>query len=274
MPIINKLFATYRAKGFEISSGLNPCHMDNDAAAPFTCLFKDGVPYTNGLGIALQEIYFLECLFDGYQPKKIFLIGNSFGWSTIAIGLLNREAQVVALDSGGDPKSIEGLEMTNDIGRELGLNVKAVKGISPTDVEEVVFKELGGEIDFCFIDGLHTNEQIVLDHDAVQPFLNEDGVILFHDAISCGMEPGIANIAKKTSGKIDYLQATSSGMAILHSGTNKQIEATLATFSYDDKLLDTMRQKNRQEKHRHLYRWKRSLDKRTKALTGLFSSKA
>jgi len=271
MPIINKLFEIYEARGFEVSSGLNPCHMENDAAAPFTCLFKNGTTYTNGLGIAMQEIYFLECLFADYRPKKIFLIGNSFGWSTIAIALLNPQARIVALDSGGDPKSLEGLEMTNDIGRELTLDVKAVKGISPQDVGTAVAEHLDGSIDFCFIDGLHTNEQIVLDYKAVQPFLTENGVMLFHDAISCGMEPGIEEIKELANGNIDYLQGTSSGMAILHSGNLSEVTATVKTFSFDDRLLDFMKQKHRQEKHRHLHRWKRSLKKRAGPFSFLFT---
>ena len=164
--------------------------------------------------------------------------------------------------------------MTNDIGRELDLNVKAVKGMSPRNVESVVSGELGGEIDFCFIDGLHTNEQIVLDFNAVDPFLTKQGVVLFHDAISCGMEPGIAEIAKKTSSTINYLQGTSSGMAILHSADHKEIETTLTTFSFDDGLLSRMREKYQQERHRHLYRWKRSFEKRAGPFSKIFSLKA
>ena len=47
-------------RGIEISTGLNPCHFDNLPQATFTWFIRDGASLTNGLGIAMQEIYFLE----------------------------------------------------------------------------------------------------------------------------------------------------------------------------------------------------------------------
>ena len=77
MTIMNKLFAIYKGAGFEISTGLNPARFDDYKGAPFTWLLKDGESFTEGLGISMKEVYFLECLFDGYAPQNIFIIGNN-----------------------------------------------------------------------------------------------------------------------------------------------------------------------------------------------------
>ena len=96
------------------------------------------------------------------------VIGNALGWSTLALAALLPESRVVALDAGFDRNSLEGLALTNRIAAAAGWNARAVKGVSPGDVAGVVKAELGGPVDFAFIDGLHTNAQIVLDHAAVE----------------------------------------------------------------------------------------------------------
>ncbi len=89
VPILSRLTSLYESRGISIAAGLNPSHFSNLPSAPFTWFVKDGRSLTNGLGIGLQEIYFLECLFDGFHPRRIFVVGNSLGWSTLALALLN-----------------------------------------------------------------------------------------------------------------------------------------------------------------------------------------
>ena len=80
MPIIARLASLYENRGIYISTGLNPSHFGNFPLAPFTWFFKNGESVTNGLGIALQEIYFFECLFARFRPNRLFAIGNAAGW--------------------------------------------------------------------------------------------------------------------------------------------------------------------------------------------------
>src|SRR5579871_4753238 len=106
MPILPRLVGLYEGRGIQISTGLNPSHFENYPLAPFTWFISDGKSLTNGLGISLQEIYFLECLFAGFQPKRVFVIGNSAGWSTLAIALANPSAAVLAIDAGFDTRAL------------------------------------------------------------------------------------------------------------------------------------------------------------------------
>jgi hypothetical protein len=91
---------------------------------------------------------FFECLFDSYKPARLFIIGNSFGWSTVALSLFNPQSQVVAMDAGMDCNSTEGLQGTNKIARKAGLNVEAVQGVSPQDVGTVLAKHFSAPPDF------------------------------------------------------------------------------------------------------------------------------
>ena len=45
--------------------------------------------------MAIVELMFLDCLMQVIQPKNIFVIGNSFGWITLALGLMCPAARVV-----------------------------------------------------------------------------------------------------------------------------------------------------------------------------------
>ena len=262
MPILNKLFSAYESLGFTVSSGLNPHHHGGNLGAPFTWLLKDGKSFSNGLGISMKEIYFLECLFDGFRPKTAFVIGNSFGWSSLAVGLLNPESQVVAIDAGFDENSIEGLEVTNQLSASLGLGVTAVKAVSPDGVDQVIAEHLGAPVDFVFIDGLHTNEQVFKDYAALKPYMSENGVFLFHDVVSCGLRSGIERIAEDCGKTPEVLYGTSSGMAILCLGDDAGIARTLSTFRGNPAAIKLIKQQGGAGLPRMLARWRRSLTKR------------
>jgi hypothetical protein len=141
MPIIGTLVKMYNAQGIDICTGLNL----DDPSAPFTRFIKDGRSITNGYGVALQEIYLLESVFGAYQPNNVLIIGNSLGWSTLAISLLLPDSRVVAIDAGFDENSLLGLDLTNKMAVSAGLKkLRAVKGVSPKDVGAIVDSELDG----------------------------------------------------------------------------------------------------------------------------------
>ena len=193
MPIIGRLVELYRAEGIEIATGLAPGRFAGMEAANFTWFFRNGESVTNGLGIALQEVYFLEHLFAAYRPRRLFVIGNALGWSALALAALLPESRIVTIDAGFDRNSLEGLDLTNRIAAAAGFNLRAVQGVSPGDVGAIVDGELGGPVEFAFIDGLHTNAQIVLDYAAVAAKAADDAVYLFHDVAGFGLGKGLAD---------------------------------------------------------------------------------
>ena len=135
------LGAAYLILGrIRISTGLNPCHFGNLPSAAFTWFIKDGESLTNGLGIAMQEVYFLECLFARLKPKSIFIIGNSAGWSSLALALLNPQARCVAIDAGFDRNALDGLDFTNRVAeRKLNRFPRFVTGFNFANFSATAF---------------------------------------------------------------------------------------------------------------------------------------
>ncbi|MCW8861110.1 MAG: class I SAM-dependent methyltransferase [Rhodospirillales bacterium] len=271
MPILPKLIGLYEDSGFTVSTGLMPSFVGGLDEAPFTWLIKDGKKYTNGLGIAMQEVYFLECLSEALTPRNIFIIGNSFGWSTFALALANPQAKVVAIDSGYDVQSIEGLDLTSGIAHKAGLNVEAVKGASPDDIPRIVADSMDGTVDFAFIDGLHTNEQIVIDFKVLRQHTSENCVFLFHDIISCEMEQGFAEIRSLWDGEDRLLLGTSSGMGILFpKNIDERLRQTIDAFTGSEEAIAAMNHELWKRKNKRKIKFQRSLDKRKSALKKLF----
>ena len=270
MPIIAELVELYRSEGIAISTGLPPHRFGGYGGAPFTWFLKDGQSLTNGLGIAMQEVYLLEHLFAAFQPRRALVIGNAFGWSTLAIAALLKGGQVVAIDSGSDRNSLAGLDLTNRLAARGKLPAKAVKGTSPSDVAAIVDSALGGPVDFAFIDGLHTSAQVVLDYTAVRAKAVADAVYLFHDVQEFGLGAGIAEIERLADRKATMLTATQSGMAILFDpARHPSLARAVTAFAPPEPALAVVRQAAWNSRHRHLARWRRSLAKRRARLRKL-----
>jgi Methyltransferase domain len=263
VPILARLTDLYERRGIRIATGLNPSHFGNFPLAPFTWFIKDGASLTNGLGIALQEIYFAECLFERFHPGRILVIGNSSGWSTLALALLNPSAKVVAIDAGFDKNALEGIAFTNAVAAEEGLSAHAVRGVSPRDVAPIVSDWDLAPIECVLIDGGHSVEQVESDFDAVRPNAAPDCLYLFHDVQSFDLHPGLERIAARSGLAWDLLLGTPSGMAVMYDGAHRApgLDDVTAFIAHPEAVA-IIRQAAWDHRHRHLARWRRSLRKR------------
>jgi predicted O-methyltransferase YrrM len=244
MPILPQLFRFYREHDCLPLVGLSPTKFGSFPLAVYTWMIKDGKNFTQGLGISMQEVYFLECLFATFHPTRVFAIGNSFGWSTIALSLLNPRAKVVAIDAGYDINSIHGIDLTNAISREHGLNCKALLGISPAEVSRVIEAEFDGPLDFVFIDGAHTNESVLADFRATYRHAGRGCIFAFHDVRDCNLVEAFET-AKETQGITGYvLEGTASGIGVLFApgAVDPVTTDTLHMFAPSNKDLEEIRQ--------------------------------
>ncbi len=263
MPILPRLVSLYESRGIDIATGLNPSHFDNFPSAPFTWFLKDGESLTNGLGIALQEIYFLECLFARFRPKSTFVIGNSLGWSTLAIVLANPESRVLAIDAGFDRFSRDGVDFTNRVAEEEGLTLRAVIGKSPEDVSRILAEAAMPAIEFAFIDGYHSVEQLPLDFRAVSAHAAPGCVYLFHDVATFNLSAGLERIAAESGLRWQLLHGTTSGMAIAYDPARAPLAIEdITPFVASEAALAIIADAAWAHRHRHLARWRRSLRKR------------
>ncbi len=263
MPIIGELTEFYREEGIDLCAGLAPNHADGLPWAHFTWFCRNGKSITEHLGIAVQEIYFLEHVLAAYVPARALIIGNSLGWSTLALGLLMSGGKVVAMDMAPNSAMRDGLALTNRIATRHRLPLRAVQGTSPQDVAAVVDVELGGSVDFAFIDGLHTNNQVVRDYIAVRAKAAPDAVFLFHDVVLCELHSGMAEIGRLAGRAPKLLLGTPSGMAILFDeAAHPALAWVVAAFAPPESAIQVVRQAAWDRRHRHLARWRRSIRKR------------
>lgn len=263
MPIIGELTEFYREEGIDVCAGLAPNHADGLPWAQFTWYCRNGTKITEHLGIALQEVYFLEHVLAAYAASRALVIGNSMGWCTLALGLLMPHGKVVAMDIASNEVMREGLALTNRIALRHCLPVRAVQGSSPQDVAAVVDAELGGSIDLAFIDGLHTNEQVVRDYVAVCAKAAPNAVFLFHDVAFCDLHAGMSEIGRLAGRMPKLLLGTPSGIAILFDEkAHPALARVVAAFAPPETAIKVVRQAAWDRRHRHLARWRRSIKKR------------
>jgi predicted O-methyltransferase YrrM len=190
------------------------------------------VNFETGGGIAIDEIYFFENVLKLFNPQREFLIGIASGWSTIALGLINPSASLYGIDNITEGRHAqEGLELTKRIAQKLNIDLTIFVGSSPQDVP--LFLSNVGSIDFVFVDGLHTNEQVVLDFEAVLPYLSESAIVVFHDVLNWNMLLGwekIVELAAKNNFKSKVLRRTSSGMGVIYRKVNTDVEVNIEAF--------------------------------------------
>jgi predicted O-methyltransferase YrrM len=134
--------------------------------------------------------------------KAGFEIATAFGISSSSIGqaLKVTGGKLVTLDAyieesvnnaGGYElntriikENADGYQMATNLYKALGIDniVTPVVGWSPDDVSSAI--ESSGmdlPLDFAFIDGGHSKEQILADIAAVLPYLKDECMIMFHD---------------------------------------------------------------------------------------------
>jgi predicted O-methyltransferase YrrM len=233
MPLFMRLASLYERYGYAVRIGLNPHHLSNWKYAPYAALFKNSNIMGTGGGLSLQELYFLECVASAFEPNAIFIIGNAFGWSTIALALLFPNAHVLAIDNateGADAN--KGIKLTRQIAKEENLRVTVIDATSPQHVSEVLLLHLKQPIDLCLVDGMHTNEQQTVDYQAVKSFISTYGLLLFHDVIELKMEASFDGIRQDWAGESCLLHRTPSGMgACIGADADEKLKNVVRAFS-------------------------------------------
>ena len=244
-----KLVALYEKCGLSVQSSLSPAHFPgfNLAEIPFTYIYDGDEKLSKGGGISLSEIAFFEAVFEHYHPRNILVIGNSLGWSTLALGLMNPVSRIVAIDLCPREAERKGIDITNMLGKYLRADVLAVEGRSPDAIRPVVEDKFEGLLDFVFIDGGHTNEQMQRDFDACRAMANRDCVYVFHDVINFQMTPAFESIANANQDLISsILYRTPSGMGISYPGTlGEVLEPVVFAFSESDQRKEALWQEGR-----------------------------
>jgi len=154
------------------------------------------------VSITSVEFDALHTLVASTKRQVAYEIATGFGVSACAIGLGLRQTngKLLTIDAYieesydsdtnylGKERTVAdnpiGLAHANELFAALNItNVIAKKGWSPDDVPALItdiFGNLG--IDFIFIDGGHTYEQVMNDLNATKPFRTSDCIVALHDS--------------------------------------------------------------------------------------------
>ena len=158
------------------------------------------------------------------RPLNIFAIGNSFGYSTLALALTFPHARIAVLDAhetrqGKDANVMQGTNLTRSIIQANALNAHVHVGVSPYDTAEVLSREhmavpltpaIGrgsqattsdrGGVDLVFIDGAHTDSNQWEDFASVRRHLRRgSSIAILHDTTLSRMYRSLHAIAADVS---------------------------------------------------------------------------
>lgn len=238
------LIQLYEKNGYEVQSSLSPLHFPgfNHAYLPFSYIYLNNKLMCRGGGLAISELMFVNCITSIIEPKNIFIIGNSFGWTTLALGLMCPASRVVAIDICPRPDEAYGIEITNKLGTQINAEIRAIKAKSPDNVPEVIKNNFNDKIDLVLIDGGHTPEQQIADFEACKALADEKCIYFFHDVINFQMVDSFVEIANKNDHLLSALLfRTPSGMAISYPKEYfEQLSATVHAFTENDQRVKAL----------------------------------
>ena len=215
--IVHKILETFTQHGITIHVGESETRTNDPDAQLATAHRTDGTPIHSGTGLALEEVMVLEHLLEGIQGNCL-IIGDGLGWNAVALGLLLKgKGRVLALDACREGRRGDrGARLVDAITASEGLPLEVAEGVSPGDLAARVEGRLDGRLDLVLVDGLHSDEQQILDYEGVRPYLAPGALVLFHDVLNWRTEASFREIARRDGRGAALLHRTASGMGILY----------------------------------------------------------
>ena len=211
--MLPKVIEAYNAQGFAVDMG-------NPASLP-SCLIEKstGKGLSTGGGISVSDAFLFSTIARMFNPEAIFVVGNAFGLSTFVLAESFPGALIDVIDAEAEGSdNARGSEITRNIAQSHFPKVRLTTGYSPQDIPKACRVP---KYQMAFIDGLHTNEQMVKDFVGLAPLLDEQCVVVFHDVASHNMLQGwneIVNLSAKDGFQGFQISWTSFGVCVLVRG--------------------------------------------------------
>lgn len=131
----------------------------------------------------------LYSLVRGLRPKRVLEIGVRWGGGA-------RIISAALQDSGGEGKAV-GIDPEPTAfrpnARDLHNRYSLHEGYSPGAIDAAV-KKLGGKVDFCLIDAMHTHDHVLADLSGVLPHMETGGHIALHDTFHAGINAAVGEV--------------------------------------------------------------------------------
>lgn len=181
------------------------------------------------MGFTMRDLFAFQLIGAEVRPQAGIIIGNAFGMSVACIGAALAPIRLDAIDGEGlGEQSRIGAALTRRVAERLGVDLQLTHGFSPQDLPRAMrFDQYG----LAFVDGLHTDEQIVEGFRGIADRLADRAAVYFHDIGVCRMDEGwerIKEIARPMGFSGHDLTFTDTGSALLLRGA-PELEDMLAT---------------------------------------------
>jgi len=189
--MLPKVIGAYRELGYKIDLG-NPTRV-------YSTIIDEKAHKTLNVsgGMTISDAFLFMQLQRVFTPEDIFIIGNSFGLSTFVLAELFPNARVDAIDAEVEGINVgQGTQITRQIAAKHFPNVQVTVGFSPQDLPKAVTHAPYGLV---FVDGMHTNEQMLLDYAGMLPYCAEQCVYVFHDVGFAHMLPAWEKITAEAA---------------------------------------------------------------------------
>ena len=146
----------------------------------------------------IGEFAALSRIVSELKPDVVLEIGTHAGGSYWAwCRLATPTATLVSIDFPGSDDVAS--QLRGYLRQEQSQRLIRADSHDPKTFEAV--RDLGGAVDFLFIDGDHSYEGAKADFERWQAFVRPDGHVLFHDAVDTGgygnVYPGVAQLVEE-----------------------------------------------------------------------------
>ena len=128
-----------------------------------------------------SERTFLQGIINEYKPRKIVEIGVAAGASSLLIldAIKDTEANLYSLDYS--------TEYYRDLNKKTGFILENFKEytdkwqLKTGSLSCEFLDDIGGEIDLCLLDTVHSKPGELLDYLQILPYMKKGGIIVIHD---------------------------------------------------------------------------------------------
>ena len=240
--VYSELWKRYKEEGLEVLGGFSPYITGISSSSGNMSSLGNYVANNNTLlstsaGISNDEAMFMYGLCEVVSPKKILIIGNSYGFSTLFLALTCPDSVLVAFDK----YRTEGIRTTNRLLTGLS-NKQVIQASTPDDIPSIIENNLDGEVDFVLIDAVHTNEMQTAEFQILDKYLSSKSIVVFHDVLSCGLLPSF-NFLKNEFIEYDFkiINKSSTGIGICIKGEKSEfLDNYISYFSIEnEKIIHT-----------------------------------
>ena len=147
---------------------------------------------SSGGAICDSDVELMVSLSELFTPKAIYCVGNAFGYSTITLAHIFPKTPIDVIDAEIEGKDNKlGTRITRTIADKYGYDVNLFAGFSPEDTHKCL---RFNTYDLVFIDGYHSNEQLVRDFVGIYAKLSPKCVLILHDVKLSKLYRGVNDI--------------------------------------------------------------------------------